>query len=53
MVGTSTLVFPVLFCKSGIVLGIGVATLIAFISGRTTQLLMVHNKTEEVFSITI
>ncbi|CAD8199009.1 unnamed protein product [Paramecium pentaurelia] len=48
MVGTSTLVFPVLFCQSGIGLGIIIAIIIGLISCRTTQLLIVHNKSEEM-----
>ncbi|CAD8190473.1 unnamed protein product [Paramecium pentaurelia] len=48
MVGTSTLVFPVLFCQSGIGLGIMIAIIIGLISCRTTQLLIVHNKSDEM-----
>jgi sodium-coupled neutral amino acid transporter 9 len=48
--GSTILVLPVLFFQNGIISALVVSFIIAIISAKTTSLLIVHNKDEEVLS---
>jgi amino acid permease len=50
-VGTSTLVLAILYVKAGIVSSVLIALVIACISTKTCQILIEHNKVEEVYQL--